>query len=1738
MDMTDQVAPPKATGGWGFTYEDRVGANWTLRLLAGSAPLDPELGAPVRLRFQARFAGWSLDDLVAEFSTSGGTARAAASVKSGRVIKGFRAPGGFVKACWQRYLSAEGEDFDPTRDRLLLITRDLTAQQRDTFALAIQLAAHDPEGFDRKVSARRFVGKSVRVFAQSFRIPPILRAACPRVKRCVGPLLQAVRIIDLDFEPPIQEAESRAIDLARDVVESGGLEEAWSLWRALLVIISIERPTAGVVDLLSLLRRLRGVVRLKAHPDYRPDWERLARRSSLWLQQTRDTIGPTFRAGREKCLGNLEKELGANRVVVLLGESGAGKSVLVKRLIQTGHMQGPTYCLHADEIADPKSAPTSQHLHEVLNTQPAPSARLVIDGMDRVVGETAFRRVADVIRALELGSEGSPWRLILTCQHHAWPSARGHLRSFNAALEEEREVWVEGLDGQDLLALRKAEPCLQHVLSRGELRPLISRPKVLDLLHGVTGFKDGPGPKALVGESSLIEMYWDGLVMGQGRGPRHAAALQEFARALADDGRFGTPLAHVDPAGVDALLELRGPGILRLQDDVVQFVHDLDADYARQRYLLSLFRSGRAEEIRERIMNPRWHRAVRLLGLHLLEAGGGSGADRLAAWADLARAIGDGDPSTGVGVDLLLEAAAFSPEAERILNVMRELLFASDGRLLRRLLGRLLCALTIPNQSLLDAFPDATSADRQKFEAAWRLPLYHLWGPVVGWLVANKGEALRLAAKEIVEAGYLWFSLKSPPGVLPFDREFADMIFDLEEAEDLDREEREQLHLTFILCADRDKKRFDSIALRLAGLSPPAGDGETTGSGKRRRAKRRSIPGDEILGQDQPWPLGPSEDPDEGYQNVALARPGADLLVQMDPPLAARIFLGLLIEPPRVRTTWDSPHRLDRSFCLQRVKAARPPFHDFAPARQLLERDPERGLEFVVGLVDFATDRWAEEWRTTMKEDGEPEDAWTEVPSIILTVDGVPKPFVGNKQVLNWHRGAAIGPDAVAASLMALEAWLYSHAEKGDIDVEHLRFLLRRARSLAVVGVLAELALKHADLLAGPLEPLVEPFQIYLASRIRSIDDPANAAMIPWTFEPAARVQVATNWHGLPHRRLEFMTVVVEVFARSKGKWTALEAARQHWVEIRKRPEVARYGEFLDALIAQFDPANWKFTETAVGGLKCEFRPPTEMLARSNASEDEGVRRLSIAMLPARCRRILDGKEAIAEGALPDLLQLAEQVREDQQEVRAFGAASVRCGVAAVTMMKFPAWLEREAAWGTKCREWILQSCELVARGHPFRRREEISGWSWDAFCAEVVPRLWESDPGCPRIRRALAHLVAAPNNGAVARLFIALASRRRVDPAGFFGLLHLGVRYARLAALANPDAYTPVPVGPAMGAFAKLVESFLAGTLGELPGDWAKYACEVEGIHSPEVEPRRLPSGFHEVYLLHEMAWLFDEASKVEAEDRKFLVGIVESIGALLVGRLNGSIKVENGRRRRVNGGPYQFDDKIAALCAIFVAHERTLEARRRLWRPWMDLPADCDYWIGSFLNAVYEHCLDRRLGGRESMPAVSEIVSYGLSDEGWAGHADSPLYRASATSALLGVGGFIRPAERWTDRRADALQVLTPHLQRYGWLAADSRCEVLPLLRLLGTPAAKRVVAALFEVLGARIPKGWAGDTDSKEALVSLLEWAWQDDRQSLINSKAASEGFGGLLHFLVGEQVPRAMLLSERVAGGRVQ
>ncbi|TKC98018.1 hypothetical protein E8A74_42905, partial [Polyangium fumosum] len=627
-----------------------------------------------------------------------------------------------------------------------------------------------------------------------------------------------------------------------------------------------------------------------------------------WRHQISDVIGQGVHLPREALLRRLADAVMQHRVVVVTGDSGVGKSALVKMLVENAHLPGPIFCADAGDVASILTSGdihSAQALEEEFRDPSENWLLLVLDSAERLVSESNLKSISHALRAMGLKEADSPWRLVITCQTTTWDRVRRELNAYGAQLPKELLTPVDALAQPELDSLARDCAFLSPLLLRRDLVPIVSKIKILDVVARVAMEIGPPDVAGWVGESDLVTWFWEQYVCALGRDERHGHLLKWIAAKMGDDWLFAVPTSDLDPVQLEAVESLLKIGLVLKADEVVRFSHDIYAEYARQRYLLGEVRARRLDALRDRATNPIWHRAIRLLGQHLLEARR-EGDDCLREWrrllksmyvagqeVDSSNAVRVAPPSAepGTGVDLFLEAVVYAAKPVDLLERIRADLNADGGVLLRRFLCRF---AETPKRSFKEILPD--------FD--WPIPDYLLWTDTVGWLIKRQDDILKLAPNEFLQVAYVWLSadyiFRKLPGFATLEiqhaRETAEMVTTL--AEQSRRVgDKQKLYIILLQCVPVIHKRIVPLLLELSGRTP------------KRHQERRVEPHPVDVPQNlryllepisvlpesrspvpDAWPHGPRAPVDDQFRQIALSEAGALLLVEFEPELASEIF--------------------------------------------------------------------------------------------------------------------------------------------------------------------------------------------------------------------------------------------------------------------------------------------------------------------------------------------------------------------------------------------------------------------------------------------------------------------------------------------------------------------------------------------------------------------------------------------------------------------------------------------------------------------------------------------------------------------------------------------------------------------------------------------------------------------------------------------------------------------------------
>ena len=1770
--MSKKIAPPKVTGGGGFVFEDNVAAYLLSFLLTGRPPLDPALGIISRIDFQTRVDGWFLDDMLLTLTSGAGTRQCAFSIKSGQQ---FTARGvvskEFVTAAWQQFLHEGTTRFTKSRDRLGLITRplpgDLGAELDELLGMA---RTQEPADLPVRLGVPGYASRIKRSLFASLSCPEDLCAKYGLTDADTAELMRHLVVLESDLERQSSESLREALENCRSALVSGSPSEAQSLWQGLVGIASEYRPTAGSLDRLELVDRLRSRFRLKGYLDHQEDWTRLLAQTQQNLDAVPDRIGNKVSLPREEERGSIEAAFASSRAIVLLGPSGCGKTVIAKSWAMTALASTKVLWWNAAslDVANPTvfehTLGLTHSLQDVLAETSDARAYVVIDGLDRAFSKTSFSNLSVLVRGLRLESPASPWRVLLTCQLEEWDRVQGELARASVLPPSWEAIQVGNLAPEDLEPVWQEFPALRRLALQPHLGHLLLKPRVLDLLATRVLLGAPIDAQRWVGESGLIAWFWEEVVRVPPEAAVRARFLQLLGERQADSLESETPTSDLPVADLSPVDGLVRDRLCELRGERLSFHHDLYGDWARQRILVGhADRVG--EYIEQRITSPLWHRALRLYGLHLLEQHKdmaqwrsvlnslGSGTERRAEdrrslpaeWRPLFDSLHPRTQDFSTAQDLVLESVIFAADPLPILERLWPELQAGGGVLLRRLLGRFLHVATLPNPLTLQI----ASAIGEDFtaEAATmqRVPYWPYWLPMIQFLHDHAADVTEPALRQVAEIADTW--LRRGGAEWQLRREAAELgIAAAEHTLRLNRE-----HGTMSGQSKVDRAAYSAglagaaeLPDRVAAFALDASQRAAGSEGASARAgrsptivKRVRVSGP--LGSYEfemppPWPDGPSERVDEAFRETCLDTPALYPLIVSNPSVAREVLLALMIQEPREPDESFSS-ALEEDLEVETMHTWFPPFYLRGPFLFFLQNQATEGLDIILRLVNFATERWADRRRARN----------TQLPSVTVRLPEGDREYLGDGAVCFWYRDAGRAPHVVVSALMALEKWLYMQVDEKQPIGETVRLLLQRSNSLAIVGLLTAMGKKAHELFLDELLPLLAVPEFYRWDIQHQIANEGHQ-MIGWGMLPQNRAwfEPAKHWHGLPHRRIHLENLAQHLLLNVAQTREFFDRARAEWQSrIQAAGEDDDSVAYLEKMVALFDLLNWRHRQDAERGTVWEFTEPAELRERNEPVRQQIDNRQRFFLLPFRCRQILDAGQPLSADEAEELWTVVQEVLEsgppDEVDAGVVNIEDGVCGVAAVLLKLQRDWLRQHPDRADWCVDQIVRTVQNPPARHEFDSEVSSSDRQWDGFCAEVVPPLWAEDVQSPVLRECVALLTMRYHYRTVAILF-AQASSVRVQLGEEFGRLqHFMLRWAAQRWEQTRFRYPDDPERRKAELEAWVRREVPGFVTRSLSGELLSW-LEVIG-KEPEIEPTPIDAVLGErprvrgprldlEVIRAAYAWLPPLGqARTEDERAEWLAFWREALACSL--RMLGEHGEENGE---ISGQPYPWDHWVYSGVARSIAECRPDEHPDQFWRPIFELGTPAHHWIEGFLREWFLFGLAAEPSTEGLVQQWRAMAEFAFSSPAWALESTRRHWDLDEMWChLMGLDSVV--SSMWTAEQQPVVMEMGDMYRRWAELSLARPRSAVAFARFLQQPAAQVILfdgLTWIEKAAAEADEWFWKEHYLKETMAALLDSCWRSRRTDLRRHGKGLKAFSSLLRRLADHQNPIALELLDRV------
>lgn len=1735
--MDKRVATPKQTAGGGFIFEDKVVGYVLVRMLSGSSPF-PANGAIERVDCQVSADGWiGFDDLLITCKKGDTLSRYALSIKSNIQFSKDAAPPELVQSAWELLLHRSSGVMNIEYDFIGLICVPHPNPPKVAIQSLIRKSrSQTPSQLAERLKVSGYASEQERNIHASCICPENAAIGLSEENKLPGHILRKMIALEYDFEDADSTDEAQAIFLCTQLVESGDIADASTLWAGICQIAQRIRQHGGLAR-SDLIKEARKIAQLRDLPDYARDWEKIHAWKNIELDRIRDQVTGGIKVARDTVLNQVFDSLESSRFVSIVGTSGTGKSVIAKQVAQANETKGNVLWLKGERVRHGYVEQLANHyqlshpLAEVLKSGKSEEGLIVLDGGERLLGESDFTEMCVLLNILSIQTKGSGWRLLVTCREEAWDRVQyGLIRAFGTAINW-YPVRIQYPTYETLRPVWEAFPGIRKLAVRPHLSQLMRNFKVVDLLATASAAGQNLDGASWNGESQMINWYWKQVVRDGSNGPQRDILLQNLAVENADRGRFTKPETELSAGDLAIIPD--SSHLVRTDDEkgTVSFVHDLIADWARFRAILAHENGFHAYCI-SRFKNPHWHTALRLYGVYLLEADMTGERWKAAILANpLIR-------------DCLLEALVFAGNSQALINGVWSVLIADKGDLLRAFLKRFQHVASIPNPEYITL---ASHAGIEENEARiWeRIPLWMYWLGILPALAGHKEDLITFAPTETAQLSRSWLrhTGKDWPG-REYAAELAVAVAQQTLRTGMYSDKTARLHYTALLEAySNNPENVRELLLKAAArIEPTVEDGELfrnyTPPGT--VTELASILGGRKVTQ-EPWPHGPLYRADEAFRDACFNSDAMRGIMLDAPELAQEIVLALLIEfrPPKLDNdfdTWGS--RLpEAKVCLYHDHSFKPRFYNKGPFLLFLRTNPQAALNTICHLINFATERWME---ASYNEEYLNAGLDAVLPS------GV-KRFIGDPNVYNWYHGLSLS-DITSSALMAVEKWLYECLDKEE-DISHwIELLLSTGRSIAFLGMLCEVGKYTPILFTKVLQPLLLIPHIYYIETIYASQGASQFGTPISYLDGESFFDSAREWDGMKHRKKTLLGIACTLFHRDPQIKKIISSERKRWQEIAEQEaDDEGFSHQVQVLIATFDLCNWREIELPDGSKAFTFEEP-EHLRPSPEDQKQREQNLLQLTLPITCRKMIEEGSHLKDQDIPEFIEKSKNLvahQSDDQEVTDISpVTNSLLGTAAVLFVYHRAWLRsnpNEEAW---CIEVLDQALATPLDNLEISTPMSLKSHDGELFAAEIATIIWSESPMDERAMMRIFYLVLAHDSCAGVMLRRAFERRKEIGD-GFWQLTNLMIELAAIRWEIH-DAQYKDEKPDFSNRIRKAKEQFLTGKFSTAMPDWGerslrdgkpwsannhpRYYGEEKlylRIKIPKIDRQQIKSAFDGIFLPIQAADNSERERFYKFWDQTLIVSVAATHFYDDKGEMITESLTESGLTD-------DFVNWALEQLALVVGQMRSDEKPDRFWKPILELGCHAEHWVDNFLSHWFIHT-KKTIKPECFMHEWKKMVDFCLESnawnrQGWRFQTD----QADLWMALIGLPRFVTTL--WQEEDAAIIEEASEYFIKVSDRVLTSPHHAVHFLNWLTRASAKGVRKQLL----GRIAKVGLDSSDywwQEEHLASMmaryLALIWHEHAAALDADSELKNMFLSLVHQTAATQEPLAMELQSRIA-----
>jgi uncharacterized protein YlzI (FlbEa/FlbD family) len=1412
--------------------------------------------------------------------------------------------------------------------------------------------------------------------------------------------------------------------------------------------VSKELNAQSVKNFSELLNNQRVSIQKSISPRVRKDKLLLCKYSQDALKKIPCMIGGKLSIERKKIKRDVLIEQEENNLVLLIGESGAGKSVLAKSLCEE-HYKGNAlwldhYIFESNDLNEVCKKLKISGLDSALITELTNDNYLVVfDGLERISTNSSFALVAQLLSVFFSGN--SIPKVLLTCQQSHWNRVQSNIYKHFNKIFDVKLLTVGNFEQDELQQILKMYPQFSKLFATSKLLTMLERPKIIDFF---TRNPELPNINEWSSEADLVEWYWQMEVSQQNNGAMRESFILNLACKLGDSSQSSIRTSSFSPSELTIMQDLEKDGICTRHGTKIKFSHDLLLDWFKQRVILD-YLDEEPEYCFSKIDSPSWHRAITLFGLHLLDHSGST-----LSWDELFKRA-EADTKTSFTCDLLLDSIICSQQPDKYIESIWSVLVNDGAKYLKALVTRFLFIATTPDPLTLKLAKEF-NVDLIQASIFNRKPVFPLWPSILEVIDSKKNELMKIIPDELGEICKTW--LKHSPKSANYRKQLASIALEMG-WKALQHKQHYRSDNRWLSYKGKKEGFFYEVAFSAineeldelikltycaSGLSKPT---DALPLDKPRVAKGTSEPVtilDELeptysfLGEKivlPPITDGPQWSVQTDFQHFFLKELNSFAFMLAKPKVAAKLILALCIRES-VEAYGSYDYEFEKYYDLDPNLRFFPPSFEKGTFLRLLQISPDDGLMVILRLTEVASNKWLDDAKIR-KDKPSAFDNEIDAISLSFEVDGKVKAWGGDRRWMYTCRATTTTPKILICALMALEKWLSDKIDENKDITKEIIHLLDRSNSIAIIGVLLQLAKKLPALLKGVLFDLICVPELFYYD-IKHVIDSESHQLMGYSFNHSAEeTKRAKEWHLRGYRKKYLKDILINELLNDKEF--------QENIKVRTIPAFKRWiganndtnGTYslVNNLIHLFHIDNWHYYKDEQGLSKAEFIPPAEITAKEHIESNDHELTLEMINIPCKCRQIIDGDEfPTAESMIYSLEKYSFMEIEDADETKNLSLAHTQCALAAVVVKnknELPELWKQYESW---CRD-ILLGTVFNPPTEIYRIPDSAYSYGWDRFCADTLPLLWSESPENKDIRAAVANLCIGLHLETVERLFIASANYRSELNGGFYQLLHLATiwsSYNHRISISTRKIWgnEELTTDELIEEFDLYYQQFVNSTLpSKVPSIRTLKFTFLNPLHCyekygrKEAKPRSININLE--FLKRAYAWLPELADSSNLNEKSFVFEFWKQCVDIIKWQLFDDEKQYDS----LEGMPYAFDKWLfSRLPKVILSCDTNADAKK-LWQPILELGPVAHYWIKDFAYEWFS------LLGMDSLDKVKfvscwkEMLNLSLADTSWCKNKN---YYTDCWSSLLGLDNLITNYI-WVKDNSAALKGMEKYYEDY---------------------------------------------------------------------------------------------------------